>query len=84
MGSDPIRDYLRAAAYWSTRSAASLPDTSTIGTPTPGSVDEPVNTRPGTFFVTLFGRNGPVWKNVCARANGVPCSIPMSRQSCGS
>ncbi len=64
--------------------AASLPDTSTMGTPTPGSVDDPVNTSPGARRLTLFGRKGPVWKNVWASANGVPCCIPMRSQSVGS
>jgi hypothetical protein len=63
---------------------ANLPDTSTIGTPTPGKVLEPTKTKPGTFLSTLLGLNGPVWKNVCARANGVPRSIPIASQSSGS
>ena len=31
---------------------------------------------PGTRRSTLRGRNGPVWRNVWARANGVPRSMP--------
>ena len=67
----------RAPRTLSTRAAASLPDTSTIGTPTPGTVDDPTNTSPGTRRSTLRGRNGPVWRNVWASANGVPRSMPM-------
>ena len=57
---------------------------STIGTPTPGNVDDPVNTSPGARSSTFDGRNGPVWRNVWARANGVPRSIPARSQSSGS
>jgi hypothetical protein len=68
----------------STLSAASRPEISTIGTPTPGTVPEPVNTSPGTRRSTLVGRNGPVWRNVWASENGVPRSIPAASQSSGS
>ncbi len=55
-----------------------------MGTPTPGTVPEPTNTTPGAFLVTLLGRNGPVWKKLWARANGVPRSMPWRSQSVGS
>ena len=67
---------------WSTRSAASRPEISTIGTPTPGTVLLPANTSPGARLSTLFGRNGPVWKNRCDSANGVPLhalALPLER-----
>ena len=54
---------------------------STIGTPTPGCVPDPVNT---TFSPhRLPGRNGPVWKKECAAANGAPRSMPRACQSSG-
>ena len=56
--------------------AASLPEISTIGTPTPGCVPEPVNTTFGSVGCRLPGRNGPVCANVCAAANGVPAAMP--------
>src|SRR5262249_7617144 len=68
----------------STRSAASRPDSRTMGTPTPGTVDEPTKTTPGAFALTLFGRKGPVWKKLWAMAKGVPRSIPIRCQSVGS
>ena len=49
---------------------------STIGTPTPGTVPEPAKTRPGIRRSTFGGRNGPVWRKVCASANGRPRRHP--------
>ena len=49
-----------SVAYSSTRSAASRPEIKTIGTPTPGTVDDPTKNNPGTRLSRLFGRNGPV------------------------
>ena len=64
------------------RSAASRPEISTIGTPTPGWVP-----GPGEHDVLApagcAGRNGPVWPNECAAANGVPRSMPRAAQSSG-
>ena len=65
------------------RSAASLPETSTVGTPTPGVVEEPASTtlaRPATMF---FLRNGPVCRKTCEDENGLPSTIPRSAQVCG-
>ena len=53
------------------------PTRSTIGTPTPGTVPEPTNTRPGARRSTLPGRNGPLWRNRWESANGVPRSMPL-------
>ena len=58
------------------RSAASRPDMSAVGTPTPGTVDDPASTTLSTPRTVLAGRNGPVWPNVCASANGVPAAMP--------
>ena len=58
------------------RPAASLPEISTIGTPTPGWVPEPTKTTLDSVGCRLRGRNGPVWKKVCAAANGVPAAMP--------
>src|SRR6266540_6663086 len=66
-----------------TRDAASLPEISTIGTPTPGCVPEPVNTTFGKVGCRLPGRNGPVCRNVCDDANGVPAAMPWAAQSAG-
>src|SRR4051812_28418467 len=68
----------------STRSAASRPESRTMGTPTPGTVPDPVNTSPGAAGCTLAGRNGPDWRKRWASANGVPRSIPACSQSSGS
>ena len=45
---------------------------------------EPDEHQPGHRRSTLFGRNGPVWRNVWASANGVPRSMPCASQSSGS
>ena len=65
-----------------TRSAASMPDTSTIGMPTPGTVPDPANTRPGARRVRRWpggtGRSG----GTCAPARTAcpaPCPAPPSR-----
>ena len=65
------------------RSAASRPDISAVGTPTPGTVDEPASTTLSMPRTVLAGRNGPVWPNVCASANGVPAAMPCRAQSAG-
>ena len=66
-----------------TRSAASRPDIRAVGTPTPGTVDEPASTTLSMPRTVLAGRNGPVWPNVCASANGVPATMPCRAQSAG-
>src|SRR5215217_6844347 len=58
------------------RSAASRPDSIAVGTPTPGTVEDPANTTLSIPRTMLAGRNGPVWPNVCAKANGEPAAIP--------
>ena len=55
----------------------------TMGMPTPGVVPLPAKTRPGTRRSWLAGRNGPDWKNVWARAKGVPRCMPILSQSAG-
>ena len=65
------------------RSAARRPDSIAVGTPTPGTVDEPASTALATPRTMLAGRNGPVWPNVCAKANGVPATMPWRAQSAG-
>ncbi|MBM7859910.1 hypothetical protein JOD27_003716 [Lentzea nigeriaca] len=62
-----------------TRWAASLPEMSTGGTPTPGVVPAPANATFSTPLTTLRGRNGPVCAKVCASPNGVPSALPQSR-----
>ena len=37
-----------------------MPESNTIGTPTPGTVEEPAKTSPGTTRATFFGRIGSV------------------------
>ena len=54
-----------------------------VGTPTPGTVDEPASTTLSTPRTVLAGRNGPVWPKVCASANGVPAAMPWAAQSSG-
>src|SRR5262245_20873387 len=44
--------------------AASFPEISTIGTPTPGCVPEPTKTTLDSSGWRLLGRNGPVWPKV--------------------
>ena len=58
------------------RSAANRPDSSAVGTPTPGTVDDPASTTLSMPRTVLAGRNGPVWPKVCANANGVPATMP--------
>ena len=65
------------------RSAASLPESRAVGTPTPGTVDDPASTTFSIPRTVLAGRNGPVWAKVCASANGVPAAIPCLAQSAG-
>ena len=60
----------------STRSAARRPEISTIGTPTPGTVPMPANTRPGTPAEAFCGRSQPVWLKRWSRENGVPADRP--------
>ena len=53
------------------RSAASRPDSSAVGTPTPGTVDDPASTTLSIPRTVLAGRNGPVWpKRVRQRERG--------------
>src|SRR5687767_10317729 len=59
------------------RWAASRPEISTGGTPTPGVVPAPANATLSAPRTTLRGRNGPVWAKVWARPNGVP-ALPQS------
>jgi hypothetical protein len=66
------------------RSAASRPETSAVGTPTPGTVEEPASTTFSMPRMVLAGRNGPVWPNVCASANGVPAAMPCLAHPVGS
>ena len=72
----PLSRGRRRAAAPVTRSAASRPDSSAVGTPTPGTVDEPASTTLSMPRTVLAGRNGPVWPKVWASANGVPAAIP--------
>ena len=58
------------------RSAANRPDSKAVGTPTPGTVDDPARTALSMPRTVLAGRNGPVWPKVCASANGVPAAMP--------
>ena len=69
----------------STRSAASIPDTSTIGTPTPGTVPTPANTSAGRARVDVAragtgrsGRSGATARTAC------PAPCPARSQSSGS
>ena len=64
-----------------TRSAASRPDSSAVGTPTPGTVEDPASTALSTPRTVLAG-NGLVWAKVCASANRVP-GHPRRAQSVG-
>ena len=48
------------------RSAASRPEISTGGMPTPGVVPQPASTTLSSPRTRLRGRNGPVWANVWA------------------
>ena len=59
------------------RAAASFPEMRTVGRPTPGVVPHPAKTALAIPDTRLRGRNGPVWKRVCAVANGVPSACPM-------
>ena len=43
-----------------------------MGTPTPGWVPDPTKTTLDRLGCRLFGRSGPVWRRMCAAANGVP------------
>ena len=65
------------------RSAASRPDITAVGTPTPGTVDEPARITLSTPRTVFAGRNGPVWAKVCANAKGVPAAMPWRPQSAG-
>src|SRR5699024_1459962 len=66
------------------RSAASAPESMTVGTPTPGTVVEPASTRfAGNRGDRLRGRNGPVCRNRCANPKGLPSIIPCSAQVSG-
>ncbi len=67
---------LTASAMPVMRSAASRPDNKAVGTPTPGTVDDPASTTLSMPRTVLAGRNGPVWPNVWASANGVPAAMP--------
>ena len=49
------------------RAAASFPEISTIGTPTPGWVPDPVKTTFGYAGCRLLGRNGPVGAMILER-----------------
>ena len=64
-------------------SAASRPEMSTGGTPTPGVVPQPASTTLPLPRSRLRGRNGPVCANVCASENGVPAASPRRAQSAG-
>ena len=44
------------------RSAASRPEINAVGTPTPGTVDDPASTALSMPRTVLAGRNGPVWR----------------------
>ena len=66
-----------------TRAAASFPEISTGGTPTPGVVPDPARTAFSSPRTRFPGRNGPVWANVCAAENGVPAAWPCAAQSAG-
>src|SRR5438067_10217586 len=86
LGQAPARDHRVDGGHLAhpvTRCAASLPEMSTIGTPTPGWVPEPTKTTFDSPLWRVGGRNGPVWKSVCAAANGVPAAIPAAAQSAG-
>ena len=54
------------------RSAASLPEISTGGTPTPGAVYMPAKWSPGTRRAMPAGLNQAVWVNRWSMAKGVP------------
>ena len=65
------------------RSAARRPETSAVGTPTPGTVPQPASTTLSTPRGRLPGRNGPLWPKECANENGVPATMPCRAQSAG-
>ena len=65
------------------RAAASLPEMSTVGTPTPGVVPQPASTTLSVPRTRLRGRNGPVWAKVWATENGLPAAWPCAAQSTG-
>src|SRR5699024_11357621 len=73
----------RPSVRATTRAAASLPETRTLGSPSPGVVPQPARNAfvmPGTV---LRGRNGPVWAKVWASEKGVPWTMPSRAQSAG-
>ena len=53
-------DLLRRTGAPVIRSAANRPDSNAVGTPTPGTVEEPANTTLAIPRTVLAGRNGPV------------------------
>src|SRR5437764_589911 len=57
-----------------TRSAASRPDISAVGTPTPGWVPQPASTTLSSGMLPV--RNGPVCANRWVAENGVPAARP--------
>lgn len=66
-----------------TRAAASLPEISTVGMPTPGVVPQPASTALAVPRTRLRGRNGPVWAKVWAAEKGLPAAWPWAVQSTG-
>jgi hypothetical protein len=65
------------------RWAASLPEMSTGGIPTPGVVPQPARTAFSSPRTRLRGRNGPVCASVWAAEKGVPAAWPAAAQSAG-
>ena len=65
------------------RSAASRPEISAVGTPTPGTVPQPASTTLSVPRGMLPGRNGPLCRNECAKEKGVPATRPSRAQSAG-
>lgn len=66
-----------------TRAAASLPESRTVGNPTPGVVPQPASTAFAVPGTVLRGRNGPVCVKVCASEKGVPWPGPYGPSPLG-